>query len=105
MESAFRHRFVQQSHGKGAVQSELRSWWGTDENKLYLKAELEKEESESASRNISMRYSRMISDFWDIQTGLRYRDDASELADETLDGVIALHGLAPYFLKRISRCL
>lgn len=87
------------THGKGAVQSELRSWWGTDENKLYLKAELEKEESESASRNISMRYSRMISDFWDIQTGLRYRDDASESADEALDGVIALHGLAPYFFE------
>lgn len=87
-------------HGEASISSELKSWIGTDENKLFLKAELEKEQSSSPDRYISVLYSRNIANFWDVQAGVRYRDQASQVeSKEHLDAVFALHGLAPYFFE------
>lgn len=87
-------------HGNASISSELKSWIGTDENKVFLKAELEKEQSSSPDRYISVLYSRNIANFWDVQAGVRYRDQASQLeSKEHLDAVFALHGLAPYFFE------
>lgn len=87
-------------HGDSSISSELKSWIGTDENKVFLKAELEKEESSSPDRYISILYSRNIANFWDAQAGVRYRDQAAQFqSKEHLDAVFGLHGLAPYFFE------
>ena len=47
----------------------------------------------------------MISDFWDVQAGARYRAEKVEHeqqgwdTEEKVDGVLGLHGLAPYFFE------
>lgn len=47
----------------------------------------------------------MISDFWDVQAGARYRAEKVEReqqgwdTEEKVDGVLGLHGLAPYFFE------
>lgn len=87
-------------YGDATISSELKSWIGTDENKIFLKAELEKEQSSSPDRYISVLYSRNITNFWDVQAGVRYRNQASQLESKKhLDAVFALHGLAPYFFE------
>jgi len=49
-------------------------------------------------------YSRNISDFWDVQTGVRYRQEnlaepSINQQNERFDAVFGLHGLAPYFFE------
>ena len=51
-----------------------------------------------------MLYSRNISDFWDVQTGVRYRQEnlaepSTNQQNERFDAVFGLHGLAPYFFE------
>ncbi|WP_374667237.1 copper resistance protein B [Acinetobacter sp.] len=92
-------------HGDGALKSELESRIGTDENKLFIKVHADQAESEEAAWDAKVLYSRMISDFWDAQIGARYRAETMRLAndrqdaEEALDAVIGLHGLAPYFFE------
>ena len=49
-----------------------------------------------------MLYSRNISDFWDVQAGVRYRQEnlaepATRQQNKRFDAVFGLHGLAPTF--------
>lgn len=50
-------------HGQGEFNTELETWIGTDQNKLFIKAHSEKSESEKADYAISALYSRNIADF------------------------------------------
>ncbi len=50
-------------HGQGEFNTELETWIGTDQNKLFIKAHREKSESEKADYAISALYSRNIADF------------------------------------------
>ena len=87
-------------HGQGEFNTELETWIGTDQNKLFIKAHSEKSESEKADYAISALYSRNIADFWDAQVGLRYRSEAFEAhRQEAVDAAFGLHGLAPYFFE------
>jgi copper resistance protein B len=73
---------------------------GTDENKLFIKAHVEKAESEDANYGGSVLYSRNVADYWDVQAGVNY--ERLQREDEKQDrwaGVVGLHGMAPYFLK------
>mgnify|MGYP003531793788 FL=1 len=78
---------------------------GTDENKIFIKAHVNKQESYASEYDFKLLYSRMISDFWDAQIGLRYRIEKSESAphfmdtEEKLDAVVGMHGMAPYFFE------
>ena len=90
---------------QGILKSELETQIGTDENKLFIKAHIDKHESHDAEYDVKALYSRMISDFWDAQVGARYRVEKVKLnaqrsdTEEKLDAVFGLHGLAPYFFE------
>ncbi|MGA8883331.1 MAG: copper resistance protein B [Acinetobacter sp.] len=91
--------------GEGALKSELETRIGTDENKLFIKAHISRHESHDAEYDVKALYSRNIADFWDAQAGLRYRHEKLELnpnaadAEEKLDAVFGLHGMAQYFFE------
>ena len=91
--------------GEGALKSEIETRIGTDENKIFLKAHVNKQESYDTEYDFKLLYSRMISDFWDAQVGTRYRIEKvkhrqhSTDTEEKLDGVIGVHGMAPYFFE------
>lgn len=91
--------------GESALNSEIETRIGTDENKLFIKVHADKSESHDVQLDVKALYSRMISDFWDIQAGIRYRSEKVELehyakdTEEKLDAVMGLHGMAPYFFE------
>ena len=92
------------SEGNGAFKSKNQARIGTDENKIFLKLEADKQESHPAEYDANVLYSRNISDFWDVQTGVRYRQEnlaepATQQQNERFDAVFGLHGLAPYFFE------
>ena len=99
------NKWMLNEDGDGALKSEIETRIGTDENKIFLKAHIDKHESHDAEYDFKMLYSRIISDFWDAQIGMRYRvekverDQRSTDTEEKLDGVIGLHGMAPYFFE------
>lgn len=91
--------------GEGALKSEIETRIGTDENKIFLKAHVNKQESYDTEYDFKLLYSRMISDFWDAQVGTRYRIEKvnhrqhSTDTEEKLDAVVGIHGMAPYFFE------
>ena len=91
-------------HAEGVLKSKLQTRIGTDENKLFVKIHSDKHESQATEYDVKLLYSRMISDFWDVQAGVRYRHEVTQQAHQTdredqLDAVLGLHGLAPYFFE------
>lgn len=92
------------SEGNGAFKSKNQARVGTDENKIFLKLEADKHKSHPAEYDAKVLYSRNISDFWDVQAGVRYRQEnlagaAIRQQNERFDAVFGLHGLAPYFFE------
>lgn len=93
-------KWLRNQAGDGALQSKWETWIGTDENKLFFTGHAEKAESQDANYNVSALYSRNISDFWDVQAGVRYRYDKSHTADkQQYDAVLGLYGLVPYYFE------
>lgn len=93
-------RWLRNEDGEGTLKSELEARIGTDENKLFIKLHSDKAESHRAETEAKVLYSRMISDFWDAQAGIQYRNDPNREVDENqLDAVVGLHGMAPYFFE------
>lgn len=93
-------RWLSNSDGEGLLKTELESRIGTDENKLFLKLHADKAESAEADYAAQVMYSRMISDFWDAQAGVRYGYDQKHRTDKSrFDAAFGLHGLAPYFFE------
>lgn len=87
-------------YGQGRVDTELKTWVGTDENKLFIKAHVEKRESEQTQTEAMALYSRNVADFWDLQAGMRYRYQPEQQQDKNQwHAVVGLHGLAPYFFE------
>lgn len=99
------NKWLVNEDGEGALKSEFETRIGTDENKIFIKAHIDKHESHDAEYEVKALYSHMISDFWDAQIGARYRVEKVELdqhrkdTEEKLDAVIGLHGMAPYFFE------
>lgn len=86
--------------GQGEANTALKTWIGTDENKLFIKAHVEKSESKHAETEAIILYSRNIADFWDIQTGIRFEHQPEHEQDKNRwSAVFGLHGLAPYFFE------
>ncbi|MEE8589102.1 MAG: copper resistance protein B [Sulfurimonadaceae bacterium] len=77
------------------VEWEADLWIGKDLNKVYLYTEGEHENGETESEN-QLLYSRAISPFWVLQLGIGY--DTTPDADQ-IWGVVALQGLAPYYIE------
>ena len=99
------NKWLLNEDGDGGLKSEFETRIGTDENKLFIKVHADKQEAHKAEYDAKVLYSRMISDFWDIQAGARYRAEKVEYeqqgwdTEEKVDGVLGLHGLAPYFFE------
>lgn len=70
-------------------------WYGTDENKLWLKSEGENEDSVTEQAEFWGMYSRNVAEFWDIQAGIRHDTRPSS----TTYAVFGVEGLAPYFFE------
>lgn len=84
------------SRGGTFVTWDFDGWVGDDNNKLWLKSEGEKLESEVMQRaEFWAMYSRNIANFWDGQIGLRY--DAEPRSTSYL--VAGFEGLAPYYFR------
>jgi len=70
-------------------------WVGGDVNKLHIKTEGEISDAVTQSAEFWALYSRNVSEFWDVQTGVR-QDTQPESTSYLVAGV---EGLAPYFFE------
>ena len=93
-------KWLRNDDGEGVLKSKLETRIGTDENKIFIKVHADRAESEQAEYDAKVLYSRNVADFWDVQAGLRYRNDQNrEVDQDQVDAVIGVHGLAPYFFE------
>ena len=93
-------KWLRNDNGQGALKSKLETRIGTDENKIFIKVHADKAESQQAEYDAKLLYSRNVADFWDVQAGLRYRNDPNrEVDQDQVDAVLGLHGMAPYFFE------
>ncbi|NNG75569.1 copper resistance protein B [Acinetobacter sp. ANC 4277] len=93
-------KWLRNDDGKGVLKSELETRIGTDENKVFIKVHADQAESQQAEYDAKVLYSRMVSDFWDVQAGLRYLNNQNrEVDQEQVGAIVGIHGLAPYFFE------
>jgi len=85
-----------QNNDEKSLSWEGNIWTGYDLNKLYLYSEGEKGKDSSTESENQLVFSHAISPYWDIQLGLGYDKTPSE--NQTW-GVLALQGMAPYFVE------
>lgn len=95
----FSNEWVIDNDGKGSLGSSFETLIGTDENRIFIEANLAKPESSDINYDISALYSRNVAPFWDVQTGVRYNEDKNNKNSDRVDGVIGILGLAPYFFE------
>ncbi|MEJ2899342.1 copper resistance protein B [Acinetobacter sp. NS-4] len=93
-----RNEWLLNEDGQGTYGSKLQTLIGTDENRLFIEANLSKSESHDPQYDISALYSRNVAPFWDIQAGVRYSEDRNNNSNR-IDGVVGILGLAPYFFE------
>ncbi len=83
--------------GRNALAWDVQGWIGGDYTKLWLKSEGEKPVGEAVEKaELQLLYSRLISDFFDVQAGLRYD---VEPGPRRGFAVLGLQGLAPQFFE------
>ena len=95
----FSNEWVIDNDGKGSLGSSFETLIGTDENRVFVEANLNKAESNDPNYDVSALYSRNVAAFWDVQAGVRYSEDKNNRNSNRIDGVIGLLGLAPYFFE------
>ena len=99
-QTTFESKWLRNEDGEGILKSEFETRIGTDENKVFIKIHADQAESQQAEYDAKLLYSRMLSDFWDVQAGLRYLNNQNrEVDQEQVGAVIGIHGLAPYFFE------
>ena len=82
-------------NGENSVDWDVQGWIGGDTNKVWFNAEGSKPiEGGVEEAEFQLLYSRMTSEFWDAQIGIR-QDVRPQ--PQTTYGVIGFQGLAPYF--------
>jgi len=98
--TAIKNAWIVDDDGRGSASTELKTWVGSDKNKIFIQAHVEKAESEKTQTETKLLYSRNVADFWDVQTGVRYQYQPEQKHDKNQwDAVLGLHGLAPYFFE------
>ena len=95
----FSNEGIVDKDGKGSLGSSFETLIGTDENRMFVEANLNKAESNDPNYDVSALYSRNVAPFWDVQAGVRYSEDKNNRNSNRIDGVIGLLGLAPYFFE------
>ncbi len=88
-------RFEVHSSEENPLVWDTSAYIGKDYDKLYFYSEGQRSTTESESEN-ELIYSRAVTPFWDIQGGVEY--DRAGSSHKTW-GVVALQGLAPYFVE------
>jgi copper resistance protein B len=83
--------------GKESLNWDAQAWVGGDYHKLWFKTEGEAPVGERVEEaEFQALYSRLVSDFFDLQVGLR--QDFKPEPERTF-AVVGLHGLARYFVE------
>ncbi len=80
--------------GSDTFSWDVRGWVGGDYNRLWFKTQGDDRiDGPVENGEVQLRYSRLVSPFWDLAVGARYdvKPDPSRAY-----AVFALHGLAPY---------
>lgn len=95
----FSNEWIVDKDGKGSLGSSFETLIGTDENRMFVEANLNKAESNDPNYDVSALYSRNVAPFWDVQAGVRYSEDKNNSSSDRVDGVIGILGLAPYFFE------
>src|SRR3546814_9278892 len=86
--------------GEHAYAWDAQGWIGTDYDKLFLKSEGEQPlDGPPEEAEVQLLYSRLISEFFDAQGGVRYDFEPDP---ERAYAVLGLQGLAPQFLEVVS---
>lgn len=83
------------THENDSFSWDIRGWVGGDYHRLWFKTQGDAPTEGAVDQGeIQLRYSRLITPFWDLAIGARYdvKPDPSRAY-----AVLALHGLAPYF--------
>lgn len=81
---------------------DLESWYGTDKNRFFYKSEGERNTAFKADYDIDLQflYSRLISPYFNFQTGVRFETQTFRGANVTRpQAVVGFEGLAPYFIE------
>jgi copper resistance protein B len=83
--------------GEDVYAWDAQGWVGTDYDKIAFKSEGEQVvDGDLAKAELQVLYSRLITDFFDVQIGLRYDFEPDP---ERAYAVLGLQGLAPQFLE------
>jgi copper resistance protein B len=83
--------------GRNILKWEAQGWYGGDTEKLWFNTEGEKPAGKGVEEaEFQLLYSRMSSEFWDIQAGIRHDVRPQP---QTTYGVIGVKGVAPYFFE------
>ena len=79
------NKWLSDENGSGTVKSKLETRIGSDEHKIVIQAHMDKHQAEYAQYDAKVLYSRMISDFWDVQAGLGYGSEKVKLDHQSTD--------------------
>ncbi len=83
--------------GRDSLKWDAQGWYGGDYNKLWLKTEGEKPAGDKVEKaEIQALLSHMVTDFFDVQAGLRYDPEPNPRRSYA---VLGLQGLAPYYFE------
>lgn len=85
------------NEGRNSIHWEAQGWAGTDKHKLWMKTEGERlSDGNYEGAEVQLLYSRMISDFFDAQAGIRY-----DIEPQPRRGffVLGLQGLSKQFFE------
>ena len=83
--------------GGDALKWDAQGWYGGDDNKLWLKTEGEKPAGGKVENaEIQLLLSHRVTDFFDVQAGMRYDPEPNPRRSYA---VLGLQGLAPYYFE------
>lgn len=83
--------------GRDSLNWDARGWYGGDTNKLWLKTEGGKSAGgKLEDAEVQLLYSRLWTDFFDVQAGVRYDPEPHPRRGYA---VLGIQGLTPYFFE------
>jgi copper resistance protein B len=95
----FADRFEYQSgEGSPALLLEGQGWWGTDENRLWIKSEIDYDLDAGSFEEAEVQalWSRPVARYFDVQAGLRHD---FEPGPSRTYAALGVQGLAPYWFE------
>lgn len=92
---------AQSIEGSEQVLWDMQAWYGSDMNRFWLESEGQYNDNHSSElENLDLQYSRKISPFWDLQTGIGTQTSFG-VGDkvERYYGLVGFQGLAPQWFE------